>query len=327
MGTFLQTTSLFEKGQSLLATGDYVHAIPVFLDAVTQDPNHFQTRFLLGICYLRTNDLAAAEQSFRKAVALDNGSHDGHYYLGLALERQGRKGDAQIEYRFALAIKPDFREAAERIAGVPRPAQKGGAGPAKPDAPAKPAAAGSLAEQIAARKGPTAEGLPVPIAGKEEIARYRRMRSFSGHFLLTFIALVVWILAAYVLNLSRRDDQQIFVLLTVAVFFLAITLFWRSRAHHYTIFERRIDIKSGLLFRRSEYVWLYQIEDSWITRSPLNLLTGDSKLHIQTVAAPGTRPTVHKLSGLGNHRRMDELWVRLRDKAVVERREMKSIWI
>jgi tetratricopeptide (TPR) repeat protein len=317
MGASPQTSTLFEKGQSLVASGEYAKAIPLLLNAATHAPNHFQPQFLLGICYLRTNDLGAAELSFRKAVALDNGSHDGHYYLGLTLERQGRNRDAQLEYRFALAIKPDFREAAERIK-----ANAEGPGPAKRDSSASSGA--SLAEQIAGLKAHAEKSAAEPMAGKEEIARYRRMRSFSGHFLLTCAAAAVWFMA---LLYHNSQERQTVAWLTLAPVCLALTLFWRSRAHHYTIFERRIDIKSGLLFRKSASVWLYQIEDTWISRSPLNLATGDATLHIRAVVAPGLRPIVHKLSGLGNHRRMEKLWIHLRDRAVVERREMKSIWI
>jgi tetratricopeptide (TPR) repeat protein len=323
MGASTQPSSFLENGQSLIAKGDYVKAIPLLLGAASQDPNHFQTRFLLGICYLRTNDLVAAEQCFRKAVALDNGSHDGHYYLGLALERQGKNRDAHIEYRFALAIKPDFPEAAERIGANLRPGETKGPSPAKPDSPGDSGAAGSLAERIAARKGHPVDGSAEAMAGKEEITGYRRMRSFSGHFILTFAAVVVWILAV----LFNKHDRELVAWMTLAPLFLVLTLFWRHRAHHYTIFERRIDIMSGLLFRKTTSVWLYQIEETWITRSPLNLVTGDSTLHVRAVVAPGLRPMLNKVTGLGNYRRMEELWMHLRDRSVVERREMKSVWI
>ena len=97
--------------------------------------------------------------------------------------------------------------------------------------------------------------------------------------------------------------------------------FLRSRASRYTFFERRIDIAEGVLFRRFQSVWLYEIIDVEYSRGPLELLMATGRITIQT------KGHQFRLVGLGNGRRMKKLWATLRDTVLFERREMKQVWI
>ena len=159
-----------------------------------------------------------------------------------------------------------------------------------------------------------------PVGGDREEARVykgellfsgkRRMRSFSGLFVLQLTALIA----------------TVFQPLCALVFLLLwAILYMKSVATRYWIYERRIDIKTGVLLRQEHSIWIYEIDETWLTRSPLNLLTGDATVHIQ---ATMTHKTEHwEITGLGNHKFMKRLWEELRDAGLVERRAMKRWWI
>ena len=64
----------------------------------------------------READLAAAVGLLRQALAKDSQNSRGHFYLGLALERQGNASEAAAEYRVALSCPAPDRAAAIYLA-------------------------------------------------------------------------------------------------------------------------------------------------------------------------------------------------------------------
>ena len=58
----------------------------------------------VGLAYLQSDQLAPAESSFRRIVALAPDQALGHANLGLVLLRQGRYRDAEDEIRRAAAL-------------------------------------------------------------------------------------------------------------------------------------------------------------------------------------------------------------------------------
>lgn len=65
-----------------------------------------RARFLLGRIYTDRNELAKAEEQYRKILELDPSSADAHYFLGNLYEREGDLVKARAEWRATLRIDP-----------------------------------------------------------------------------------------------------------------------------------------------------------------------------------------------------------------------------
>ena len=78
-----------------------------------RDPDTF---YILGLAYLNMKKLSEAIESFE--AALKNGKNDAeiHFYIGRVNYSLGKKDAAIINYKKALAMKPDYVEALEDMA-------------------------------------------------------------------------------------------------------------------------------------------------------------------------------------------------------------------
>jgi len=61
----------------------------------------------LGWAYLNLNKPREAEESYRAAVQLQPRFSQAHYFLGVVLDRQGRKDEAKAAFRTARDLDPD----------------------------------------------------------------------------------------------------------------------------------------------------------------------------------------------------------------------------
>src|SRR5215469_15188607 len=102
---------------------------------------------------------------------------------------------------------------------------------------------------------------------------------------------------------------------------------------HYTVYERRIDISRGVLFRKHQMIWLYEVLDVELVQSPLLMLAGTGTLILQTslppkrTPAPGVKPSMPQLRAFGSISRLRRLQKELQAASEVERRAMKKNWI
>jgi len=76
--------------------------------AATRPTGSAAEHLAAGEAALNRNDLAAAEQAFRNALALDPKSAQAHFGLGNVLVRQGRLVPAEESYKAALALDPNL---------------------------------------------------------------------------------------------------------------------------------------------------------------------------------------------------------------------------
>ena len=60
----------------------------------------------LGSLLVLGDDLAGAEQAYRRAIELDDENSSAHYNLGLLLQRQGERRDALKEFKRTIEIEP-----------------------------------------------------------------------------------------------------------------------------------------------------------------------------------------------------------------------------
>jgi type IV pilus assembly protein PilF len=86
----------FEEGKTEVALDEVKQVISI-------DPSFSDAYVMRGAIYMRLNDARLAEESFRRAIALNPRDADAHHNLGWLQCQQGRYPDAQREFEAALA--------------------------------------------------------------------------------------------------------------------------------------------------------------------------------------------------------------------------------
>ncbi len=106
------------KAEPLLLQGKYIEAAVAYEEVVKRAPLFYEAYFALGMCYGQTAQLPRAEEAFRKYLALQPLSPDGHASLGLVLVQLKRLDEAKAELERALEIDPAQTEAGEALARI-----------------------------------------------------------------------------------------------------------------------------------------------------------------------------------------------------------------
>jgi tetratricopeptide (TPR) repeat protein len=87
--------------------GRLADAEQLYQEILSQQPNHSDARYLLGVIALQTRRLALAVELFRQTIAQRPDFAEAHNNLGAALADLGRLEDALSNYDHAIALKPD----------------------------------------------------------------------------------------------------------------------------------------------------------------------------------------------------------------------------
>jgi tetratricopeptide (TPR) repeat protein len=94
-------------GMASLLNGDMANAKAHLERAVTNLPAHIGTLHALGWCQIIRRELAEAEQTFRKALALDRNFGESHGGLAVVSALQGKKSEAEEGVQRALRLDPE----------------------------------------------------------------------------------------------------------------------------------------------------------------------------------------------------------------------------
>jgi len=111
-------SDLLFKAEPLFLQGEYVPAAALYEELVTRTPQFYEAYFALGMCYAHTAQLPKAEEAFRKYLALQPLSADGHASLGLVFLQTNRMNEAGSELERALEIDPGMLEARKALASI-----------------------------------------------------------------------------------------------------------------------------------------------------------------------------------------------------------------
>ncbi len=111
-------SELLFKAEPLFMQGQYVEAAGLYEQLVGLASQFYEAYFALGMCYANTSQLAKAEEAFKKYLALQPLSADGHASLGLVLLQTNRTADARSELERALEIDPGMLEARSAVARI-----------------------------------------------------------------------------------------------------------------------------------------------------------------------------------------------------------------
>jgi type IV pilus assembly protein PilF len=97
----------FEQGQTTVALDEIKQALAA-------DPNNADAYNLRGLVYMRLDDAALAEDSFRRAVAINPRDANVRHNYGWLLCQQSRYGDAATQFTEALAV-PSYPDRAKTL--------------------------------------------------------------------------------------------------------------------------------------------------------------------------------------------------------------------
>jgi uncharacterized membrane protein YdbT with pleckstrin-like domain len=91
----------------------------------------------------------------------------------------------------------------------------------------------------------------------------------------------------------------------------------------YRIYERRVDIESGVVKRGINSIWMYEVVDVSYQQPLFLLLTGTAQILLQTER--GKKP--FRITGVAGPKEMREMWDIFRNATLAQRRDMKGIWV
>jgi len=307
--TYQQANKLFEANKIPAAS-------KLFEKSINEDPTNKDAKFKLGICRFRQKNFDGAEKIFRIITSTNYNDFRSWYYLGLCAERKGLPDDASSAYKIALAINPNFKEAKKKL--------------------------NRDSEPIETPKGKVTNIPVTETAGDVVFTTNRRVSSFTRHFFIIAIVFVGWSFFLVATGEIRRlfrngsiTEFTFFLLMIILAIFIDSII--RAKFTKYIIYEKRIDIKSGIFFRKHIACWLYEITNVSFSRNPIHLITGNASITIETErdAKRGKgQKEEYKLvgmkslkSGIRSLKFMESFFDNIRNSIREERGRIKKMWV
>ena len=106
----------YDQALRLLAGQPAAPGISLLVGVTESAPDAIAPHIDLGIAYARSGDLARAEESFGKALAINPDHPVANNELGIVYRREGRFAEARAAYERALAVAPTFHFAHRNLA-------------------------------------------------------------------------------------------------------------------------------------------------------------------------------------------------------------------
>jgi len=110
----------YNLARVLVESGSAAEAVVLLDELLERDSGDLTALVTRGNAALLLEDFAAAERYFRRVLSERTGDAVSWYDLGLALEYQDRRSDAEAAYRQALHIDPALRAAQVALGRVMR---------------------------------------------------------------------------------------------------------------------------------------------------------------------------------------------------------------
>jgi hypothetical protein len=107
-----------QRAMALYSARDYAAASVALRRVLISDPSSLEARYFLGICELLTGQLELGIAELNAIIASGNASpylEEARFYLGKALLRQGKPGEARKQFEIVAAQPGDLRDNALSI--------------------------------------------------------------------------------------------------------------------------------------------------------------------------------------------------------------------
>lgn len=99
---------IYEKASISMKYNLVDEAIKYLQQALSLDPEHFPSCYLLGVAYFQKGNLVEARSALEKCIVLKPENPDAHTYLASVYENLGLSEEAEEEYKTAYAIDHSF---------------------------------------------------------------------------------------------------------------------------------------------------------------------------------------------------------------------------
>lgn len=249
---------------------------------------------------------------------------------GMALMGKGMYSEAIQVLSKALDIRqsPALRKALQRSTELSQHQAAGNSAPAS-SVPAD--GQGSLAHDLDVATG--ADSTSEKMRG-ELLYRWHRnilsLKSLWAGVLLLVIS-VIWLPRIANRNSAETSGyERILSLLPVLAAVLSVVLIivavLRAALTRYTVYERRIDFGTGIFYQRRNPIWLYDITDISLRRSPLLILTRTAAIDIKYDTSK-KKAGSESIVAASSFPRMRDFMENLQERVLRERRAMKKMWI
>jgi membrane protein YdbS with pleckstrin-like domain len=293
----------------------YTQSADTFAQLVGHPDLAAEGHYGLGVIALAHGDLPRAQQEFLRCLERDGSHANAHFQLGVLAERQGDLDSAEGWYERSLTAFPTHQgaqEALTRLRGDNPPSTRPSPPPGTPTTPsAQPhvtdapwSAQASNAEQYGVYDylGEDSSQLSRQTRDALDGLRIRRMPYLSAYLasILKRVAIYIGMIAllwalpgpiislvASVFGTSALGNWD----LGSAAFGLAIAIcvvefvvyLLRVVTTRYTLERGRLQIETGVLFRKLTNLELWRVENVQLHRSPLQRLTRDGTLVIDVL--------------------------------------------
>jgi tetratricopeptide (TPR) repeat protein len=310
----------------MIAAGSFAKAEPLLVAIVAARPTFGRGWHELGNARYRRKAYLEALEAFQKRLNLEPGDAIANYSLAVALIAVGRSDEGRLYLDRAITINPDFREALEKRRRLAGPQNSPPADLASPSVVPRGQSAGApdtLSKEL--QQGRVDPG-KVLFEGKPMLRIAVVFPLLLAILLLVFYYVLMLMTGAFrpgvrLFSSMGPVDYLLFGVPPTVILLIFLLGAARVASTHYRILERRIDVSSGIIFRKTDSVWLYEVTDITFNQ-PLPLLicnTGKIVVH--------SEKTKHVVFAILSRRQMRRLWETMRDAVVAQRRDIKGIWV
>jgi tetratricopeptide (TPR) repeat protein len=334
-------SGLYPRAQDALSSGDYPAAARLLKAHLTDHPNDLAAVRDLGLVSYQVGQYQQAINLLYPLLRTDPADHQMLAAYGLALKGVGRHTDAASVLEKALVHRdsPQLRAALAEAIQLARhgtdTGRQNNTRPRTPTAGHDRPLADDLDTRAINSKSPSEAA--APMRGRALFTWHRRITSFGRFWVgLVLIGVAAGIaIAGLPAKLASGDAYGTHVhhpattgLLIMAGVGIALLVHaaLSTILTRYRVYERRIDFECGILFQRRNPIWLYDITDLSLTRSPLLILTGTAAIELRYDTAKKGAGS-ERLVAVRSSARMREFLEQIQENVLRERRAMKKIWI
>jgi tetratricopeptide (TPR) repeat protein len=323
---------LYQAALDAVSKGDQRAAQRLLRQALAQDPADDLSRRLLGITSFEQGDISECLEVLYPLLVAAPTDVELLTCYGLALSASGRYEDAikMLSRADGIHSTPQLQASLAQVKSLASSSPPSGAASSFQRDASGPKL---LAEEL---DGPSSSTPASEMRGALKTVWHRRAISYLRFWLgALFVLLAVFGGLAYQPDQGRGDTNNMAIpvgdwLAVLATFgaILCASAVVSGRFTRYTIYEHRLDLKRGVLFQRTNPIWLYDISGVELRRSPLLTLTGTASIDIDHDAAGGKgRRKESSIVATGGIHKMTSYMEQLQGEVVRERRAMKKIWI
>lgn len=339
MTTAAQNLAKLNEARALIAMRSFRSAEELLLTIVKSDPNAGAAWHELGVVYFNGKNFEKSAEAYGEHKKLEPNEFIANFSLALALVELKRDAEALSLLKEAARLDPSHLRTHELITHLQRPntdettkgnnsAQLGGknadhaiAGASQVRRRNQDNAKGESSDDESNDSGKLSERLKI---GEADPGRLLfKGRPLKRNYLIWDIIAILVIVSFFFVAINMKGADGLFVL------FLGLFLGFGSfiiglivkHTDHYEIYERRLDIRNGLIFRRTYSVWAHDIKKVYLLRNPLNFMFSTCKIQIDT-----KDKRVIFLNSFMSVEKMDSFFQALRDTSLIDARDLKGTW-